>query len=77
MASWRATHAEENQREGETCYNNWKRRTLWNNSKRHSLWNEMENDTRHEIQSESDLRYKSNSKEVSQPGERLPKHEEG
>ena len=76
MANWRATHAEKNQREGDKCYNNWKRRTLWNNSKRHSLWNEMEMDTRHEIQLKATHATKGNSKEVSQPGERLPKHKD-
>ena len=38
MANWKATHAEKNQREGDTCHNNWKWHTLWNNSKRHLLW---------------------------------------
>ena len=58
MANWKATHAEKKQREcdisitteSEVRYETTRSDTRYEN--------EMKNDTRHEIQSESDPRYK-------------------
>ena len=76
MANWKVTHAEKNQREGDTYHNNWKRRTVWNKST-HAKKMKWKMIPTMKSSLKATHAIKGNSKEVSQPGERLPEHKEG